>query len=1168
MVEVCKLIRISCLLLAVLTFPNVVFATRVQSYECMLESLRAVAGGVSPSFHEIGLEDVDSFLPDELQGRAAPLGIKLYREVRSQSLQALNRITRSGKKNTSDISPLDFAKKFEPGKRYTLVVTHDKMLWAPKEEGGISKWFSKHLFVAGGSKDIRFAGEIWVDRDGILHVDNDSGTFATDPALLGKTLKLLQTNLPGVGIQIQEQTTYLRPISLRKALVTATAPNTPEAMRLLAQDPAIAPLLDTLELSKMDVVSNYDVYVAKNADGEAVVVFKLEDPKNSLRKFLLSWDWLRFKSAVEKNGYSKRNEVNYTIGKKLDFDVVTPTLRARTSDGEAGSVQKYLQGYKDGASADPTWIGKASRHQSQQLFLIDTLMGRADGQPGNWMANSNGDLKMIDTDRILYRSPKAYWQTSTPIEQVFPQAMGEVEGQTREKFLSLTPSDLSGMLNEYGFPEDSIQYAVDRLGGMQRAIRAGEPLEKIVHDFSLLHSSQSKTLNVLLMGKQVASELLGFKNEMSFEPPVPAKPKLPLEQEAKFVIPSKAVLTEMQKMDGQKIEVKGPDGKTVQYEIRKKARLHEDDVYYDTPEMTLKTKGGILRDRKYYLDAGIRIPFKTRLEAKSGAIESEPGVLARENAKGDKLPMTSGRHENAVRDRISGVTGDKAVDYAKSYAGSGDFTPALSATEDVDSMRVYTTIGSRANRMRPVFTISLAEVSFSNPRQGGRSATHLEAEVELADPAPTSALSGQLEQFKNDLKSKYDLVPTDQPKYSTGIDLTALPKIEANQESKKIVILWASLGGGHLSSARAIEARIKAADPSVVVELKDVCDFLPSGLGKLAKSTYLYVAKNIPPIFDWGYKKVVARGLSAKSLSDLKDPYNNDLMATYLRNAHPDVVISTYAGGAQSMGTLRENEQLPKDTKLVWYYSNYAKGYNPRISKRIDQTFVSHSGLEDEFHKAGVDANAIQTSGPSILKDYYEPSDRHQFLTSQGLKPAEKLVVLSGGGEGILDYSKIIHSLSKSITEPFQICAVTGSNPKAYDTLVKLQSKLPSNIRLIIEKKLPPTELSKWVKASDLYIVKAGANSPAEAFVAGKATIVRDIMRGHESKNANFYEQYHLALVNRDSSNIGAQARKIFEDSELRKQMSAAQLEFRNNINLDRITQFVLSPLGESNQKK
>ena len=94
----------------------------------------------------------------------------------------------------------------EKGKpfRYNLVMTGDGVRWIRLKNGSAkdskaADWvLTKHLILAGASKDIRFAGEIWVEdtpKGRVVHINNDSGTFQPDRARTVAAARYLQKAL-------------------------------------------------------------------------------------------------------------------------------------------------------------------------------------------------------------------------------------------------------------------------------------------------------------------------------------------------------------------------------------------------------------------------------------------------------------------------------------------------------------------------------------------------------------------------------------------------------------------------------------------------------------------------------------------------------------------------------------------------------------------------------------------------------------------------------------------------------------------------------------------------------------------------------------------------------------------------------------------------------------
>ena len=67
---------------------------------------------------------------------------------------------------------------------------------------------------------------------------------------------------------------------------------------------------------------------------------------------------------------------------------------------------------------------------------------------------------------------------------------------------------------------------------------------------------------------------------------------------------------------------------------------------------------------------------------------------------------------------------------------------------------------------------------------------------------------------------------------------------------KKILILYASYGGGHLSAAKSIQTYLENHHPEVQSEIIDCIKYISKSLDKLTTSAYREMAKKLPSL--WG----------------------------------------------------------------------------------------------------------------------------------------------------------------------------------------------------------------------------------------------------------------------------------------------------------------------------
>ncbi len=402
-------------------------------------------------------------------------------------------------------------------------------------------------------------------------------------------------------------------------------------------------------------------------------------------------------------------------------------------------------------------------------------------------------------------------------------------------------------------------------------------------------------------------------------------------------------------------------------------------------------------------------------------------------------------------------------------------------------------------------------------------------------------------------------------KVVTIVSILYSPALWAQSASlaKKVVIFYSSIGMGHLSASRAIEASIRQKDPNAVVVLKNIRDFEPKLKGKAGESVYWYLVKNHPDAFDSMFRKKMAKGNAVNHLGSLDiGSYDVAAVASYLRLQGPSAVVATHYGAAQVLAKLRGEGHL-KTTPVAWLHTDYFQGYFPRISKSIDMTFVGMEQVRQQWLNQGVDPNAVVSSGIPVNPAVFTPVDREAFLKSKGLDPNVKTVVIATGGEGVGDFQNLVSSIASAVGGPIQIVAACAKSEKNYANLEKLKSGLRAGVQLQVHKMIPQTDLLSYIKAADVYITKSGGLSPTEGFAIIKPIVLLDIYGGHERDNAKLFEEHKLALVNNDENRVGADVQRLLSDEKLRAEMLQAQLGFRNSLSLDAIGDYVVNSAGK-----
>jgi UDP-N-acetylglucosamine:LPS N-acetylglucosamine transferase len=373
----------------------------------------------------------------------------------------------------------------------------------------------------------------------------------------------------------------------------------------------------------------------------------------------------------------------------------------------------------------------------------------------------------------------------------------------------------------------------------------------------------------------------------------------------------------------------------------------------------------------------------------------------------------------------------------------------------------------------------------------------------------------------------------------------------------KVVIFYSSIGYGHISAAQSIQDEIRRRSPATRVLLQDIRTFMHPVWRRVDERLYWFVANNLPACFESLFRAMQARGSRVASLSMLPNDYPEESVSAYLTAQRPDAVLATHYGAAQVLGTLREKGLL-SDTRIGWLHTDFFEGYFPRISKRIDRTFLAHPELETRWLAAGVPADKVVTSGMPVRIPATSADARRATLQGLGLSVDVPTLLLTGGKEGAGDYLGVVESIVRRCPGRLQIIAVCGTNTRHYEALADLRERLPDTVTLKPLGLLPRSEMASCMAATDILITKAGGMTPAEAFALGVPTVLLDVISGHERENAALFQRQGLARFAASADDAGRSVMELLGDPAEREAMLRAQQEFRQGIDIASIVRFAL----------
>ena len=326
---------------------------------------------------------------------------------------------------------------------------------------------------------------------------------------------------------------------------------------------------------------------------------------------------------------------------------------------------------------------------------------------------------------------------------------------------------------------------------------------------------------------------------------------------------------------------------------------------------------------------------------------------------------------------------------------------------------------------------------------------------------------------------------------------------------RKILIFYASYGGGHLSAANSIKQCIDDNFKDCETKLVDCMEYVNRPVNKITTTAYKELAKKFP----WAWGEVYSHSQKGP-LAHISSASNNLLakkLLKLLKEYQPDIVISTHPFGSQMVSYLKRKALV--DCTLATIMTDFAPHDQWLVGKDyVDYYFVSHEKMRQELINSNVAENTVFATGIPLSNRFLMHFDKDEIMKSMGLNPDKRVILFFGGGEFGLGRDKTVKILNSFIThvKNHQIVAIAGKNEKmkiAFDKLVA-ETNSESFVKVLAYTKQVPELMS----ISDLVVTKPGGLTTTESLASGLPIVAINPIPGQEEENAKFLEDEGVAI--------------------------------------------------------
>ena len=351
---------------------------------------------------------------------------------------------------------------------------------------------------------------------------------------------------------------------------------------------------------------------------------------------------------------------------------------------------------------------------------------------------------------------------------------------------------------------------------------------------------------------------------------------------------------------------------------------------------------------------------------------------------------------------------------------------------------------------------------------------------------------------------------------------------------KKILIFYASYGGGHLSAAKSIQECLETSYTNIQIEVIDCIKYINRMLNKVTTGAYNEMAKDVPNL--WG--KVYAG--SQKGILSNVSKETNKLMARKLFKLiieyKPDLIISTHPFSSQMVSYLKKKGHL--DCELATILTDFSMHTQWLIGNEYgDYFFVANDKMKEQLINYGVKREKIHVTGIPLSSKFKRKIDNKETYRMFNLNPERKTILFFGGGEFGLGKTQTVE-IFESLIRDFnylQVIAISGKNPKmkeSFNNIVQKYNK--ENSVKILEY---TNQVPELMSISDLVVSKPGGLTTSESLASNLPMIIINPIPGQEEENAEFLESHGVGIWIRKHVSPDEIFKDIFSTPEKLQQM-------------------------------
>jgi processive 1,2-diacylglycerol beta-glucosyltransferase len=319
---------------------------------------------------------------------------------------------------------------------------------------------------------------------------------------------------------------------------------------------------------------------------------------------------------------------------------------------------------------------------------------------------------------------------------------------------------------------------------------------------------------------------------------------------------------------------------------------------------------------------------------------------------------------------------------------------------------------------------------------------------------------------------------------------------------KKILLLSASAGAGHIRAAQAIEKAFAEVGDETgerrEVQHLDILNYTNKVFRHFYSKAYIDLVNKMPEVPGWFYDKLDKPWKNERRRLAL-DKLNTRPLVKLLRQYHPDLIVCTHFLPAEIVSWLKAKERLSSrqviivtdfDVHAMWLVHHY------------EHYFVALEEARVYLEALGIKPEKITVSGIPIDPVFARTKDKQEMRAKHGLAADRTTILLSAGGFGVGSVDALIAALMP-LKHRAQVVAICGRNEELKTRLDRQASRLKADATVLVKPFGYTQEMDELMTASDIVVGKPGGLTTCEALAKGLVFAIVNPIPGQEERNSD-----------------------------------------------------------------